>query len=245
LVRSDLNGGIRLLDRCQFPEAVMATVKASIDRSFAGLDQSKCADRLRKLIAENFEPAKELYVERILGRASGVPDITFELMELDRLFTPANMPPIRASLNKRLWATTARKRGEAHRLRVRAQKARSNAIRLQRLNQSNPSDKSLKRAQKAEENALELEQKADRASEEVERNMRLVAEADDSIKETRAIANLQKRENAKAARARAKALREEAKQAKDETKRAEKRARDEAKQAKGGAEAIEKRAKKE
>lgn len=242
LIRSgDLNGGIRLLDHIErlypgkFPEAVMATVKASLERSFAGLDHSECATRLKRLIAMNFEPAKKLYVDHILGRASGVKDITSELMELDRLFTPANMPPIRASLNKRLWATTARKRGEAHRLRVRAQKARSEANRLQRLNQSNPSDKNLKRAQKAEEKALELERKADRASQEVEQNMSLVVEADQSIKEVRAIANLKAREDAIAARARAKALREEAKraekQAQDEAKQAEKRVRDEAKQA--------------
>jgi hypothetical protein len=213
----------------------MATVKASLDRSFAGLNHSECATRLRRLIDKNYEPAKKLYVEHILGRASGVKDITSELMELDRLFTPANMPPIRASLHKRLWATTARKRGEAHRLRVRAQKARSEANRLQQLNQSNPSDKNLKRAQKAEENALELERKADRASQEVEQNMSLVVEADQSIKEARARAALKAREDAIAARARAKALREEAKraekQAQDEAKQAEKRVRDEAKQA--------------
>ena len=250
LIRSgDLNGGIQLLDRCLFPEAVMATVKASLERSFAGLDRSECATRLKRLIAINFEPAKKLYVQYILGRASGVQDITSELMELDRLFTPANMPPIRASLNKRLWATTARKRREAHRLRVSAQKARSEAIRLQRLNQSNPSDQNLKRAQKAEENALELERKADRASQEVERNMSLVVEADQSIKEARAIANLKAREDTIAARARAKALREEAKraekQAQDEAKRAEKRARDEAKRAEKQAQDEAKRAERE
>ena len=236
LIRSgDLNGGIQLLDRCQFPEADLATVKASLESSFAGLDRSECATRLRRLIAMKFEPAKILYVQYILGRASGVPDITSELKELYSLFTPANMPPIRESLNKRLWATTARKRREAHRLRVRAQKARSEAIRLQRLNQSNPSDQNLKRAQKAEENALELERKADIASQEVEQNMSLVVEADQSIKEARAIATLKAREDAIAARARAKALKEEAKraekQAQDEAKRAEKRAREEAERA--------------
>lgn len=242
LLRSgDLNGGIRILDHLdrlypgKFPEAVMATVRSSIERSFAGLDHSECAARLERLIVQGFKPAEELYATRILGRASGVEDITSELRKIGNLSPSTNLQRVKKSLNKRLWATTARKRGEAHRLRVRAQKARSEAIRLQRLNQSNPSDQNLKRAQKAEENALELERKADRASEEVERNMSLVVEADQSIKEARAIANLKAREDAIAARARAKALREEAKraekQAQEEAKQAEKRVRDEAKQA--------------
>jgi hypothetical protein len=236
-IGGDLSGGNRLLeslDMREYPEAIYRTVAESLN-NVGDIDRLECVHRLKILIAMDFEHAKQLYVEHILGRATGVKDITSALMELDRLFPLDNILHIRSALNKRLWATTARKRGEAHRLRVRAQKARSEANRLQRLNQSNSSDQNLKRAQKAEEKALELERKVDRASQEVEQNMSLVVEADMSIKEARAIANLKTREEAIAARARAKALREEAKraekQAQDEAKQAEKRARDVAKQA--------------
>ncbi len=244
--RGDLNRGIQLLDRCQFPEAIMATVEASLGRS-SGLDHSECVSRLKQLITMGVEQAKWLYATRFLGRASGVPDITAELMELDRLFTPADMPSTRASLSKRLWATTARKRKEANRLRVRAQKARSEANRLQLLYESKTTDSMLKRAQKAEEKALELERKADRADQEVERNISLVGEVDDSIKQARARAALKAREDAVAARVRAKELRDEAKQAekraRDEAKQAEKRVRDEAKRERDAANPA-KRAKK-
>ena len=225
LLRSgDLNGGIQLLDHIEnlvpgkFPEAVMETVRESLRRSFAGLGYSECVSRLKRLIAIDFEPATKIYLDHFLGRAIGVKAITSELMELDKLSPSTRSQCVKKSLNKRLWATTARKRGEAHRLRIIAQKARAEAIRLQQLCQSSPSDKTRKRAQKAEELASELERKADAASEEVEQNKRLVLEANESIKEARTAATQRAKEDAKAA----KALRDEAKQI-------EKRNREEAK----------------
>jgi hypothetical protein len=229
-ISGDLSGGNRLLERLdmrEYPEAIHRTVTESLN-NVGDIDHLECVNRLKRLTFMHFAPAEKLYAEDILGRATGVEEITSALMELDRLFPPDNMLHIRSALKKRLWATTARKRGEAQRLRVRAQKARSEVNHLQRLNQSNPSDKNLKRAQTAEEKALELERKADRAAKEVEQNMARVVEADMSIKQARAIATLKAREDAIAARARAKALREEAKQAEREEA---KRAREEATEA--------------